>query len=160
MRITIASILLVLNVFAFAQHTLVLDKPGKRKRIHYKNGDMIHLKLYNGMRFSGRIWAIQEGSIFVEQDQVLIKDIKAILDPDKRSFHRSVAYKALTGAAVSVVFSMANNVFNEERGPVLGQDGTNVTLFFLTVGAIFLPMQNKKYRQGKWRFRCMDLRPG
>lgn len=160
MRLLLASTLLFFHFFALAQNTLVLDKPGKRKRIKYNSGDVIYLKLNDGSRFAGRISAIGAKSIFIDEEQLLISEIEKLYDPDKRKFHRSTAYKAFSAAAVAIVFSTANNVFNEEKGPVLDQAGTNVTLFFLAVGAIFLPMQSKKYKIGSWRIRSMDLRPG
>ena len=138
----------------------MLDRPGKPKRIKYISGDVIYLKTNDRSRFSGRISSISKKSIFIGKDQILLSEITKLYDPDKRKFHRSTAYKAFSAAAVAIIFSAANNVFNEEKGPVLDQAGTNVTLFFLAVGAIFLPMQSKKYKIGPWRIRSMDLRPG
>lgn len=63
---------------AVAQYTLVLDKPGRVKRLHYNSGDFIFVKLNNGEKVEGRIGKLDSARFVINERIIQVADIDKV----------------------------------------------------------------------------------
>ena len=77
-KTTVLLLLCLLCGTAFGQHTLVLDKPGRIKRLHYNAGDPLYVKLQNGQKVEGMISKIDSGKIVINEYLVHVTEIDKV----------------------------------------------------------------------------------
>lgn len=77
-NITVTLLLCLLCGTAMGQHTLVLDKPGRIKRLHYNVGDPLYVKLQNGQKVEGMISKIDSGKIVINEYLIHVTEIDKV----------------------------------------------------------------------------------
>ena len=149
-------ILTFLSVATFAQLDpfLLLEKPGKGKRIRYFVGDEIEFKKWDEKDFyKGRIVQFSDTSFFVD-DMVEIKlnEVEALADRSGVPKVRSITRNAFLVIPVIFLFSAANNTFNTGDTPIISEEVYPVSAVFAGIGLLGLLYKGKRYRlKNKWR---------
>ncbi len=153
---------LLLAVFTVAsngygQHVLALDKKGKKKRVHFRRGDDIKVKLDDGSKLHGQITSITDTSFFINDNEVMLHTV-AVVYRKRSPIFPLVGGFFLTGAAVLMGVNLINSVINDNDP--LDTGVWIVSGSAAAVGGLLLLLSEKRhkvYQNGT--FRSLDVTP-
>lgn len=161
MRIELRSLICLLLLFfttiaTFAQLEpfLLLEKPGKGKRIRYFVGDEIEFKKWDEKEFfKGTIVELSDTSFFVnDMIEIKLNEVEALADRSSVEGVRSITNRAFLVIPVIFLFSAANNTFNTGDNPIISEEVYPVSAVFAGIGLLGLLYKGKRYRlKNKWR---------
>lgn len=140
--------------FAQLEPFLLLEKPGKGKRIRYYIGDEIEFKKWDEKDFyKGTIMQFSDSSFFVDKMvEVKLSEVEALADRSSVEGVRKITNKSFLVIPAIFLFSIADNTFNTGNNPVVGEEVYPVSAFFASVGLLGLLYKGRRYRlKNKWR---------
>lgn len=139
---------------------LLLEKPGKGKRIRYYKGDEIEFKKWDEKDFrKSVIVEFTDTSFFVdEMMEIKLREVEALADRSSVPRVRKVTRNAFLVIPVFFLFSAANNTFNTGERPIISQEVYPLSAVFAGIGALGLLYKGRRYRlKNKWRIIVVRL---
>ncbi len=148
--------LLFISVDSFAQLEpfLLLEKPGKGKRIRYFVGDEIEFKKWDEKQFfKGTIVELSDSSFFVnDMIEIKLNEVEALADRSSVEGVRKITTKSFLVIPAIFLFSIADNTFNTGEYPLVSEEVYPVSAVFAGIGILGLLYKGKRYRlKNKWR---------
>lgn len=138
---------------AVAQKILVLDKPGRVKRLRYFVGDKIQIITSDNSRISGEISVIGDSTITIEENKVVLSEISAVVK--KRRFFSFTGTLLSTagvffGSIYLVNVAIDKDTKLDENAYVLGG--------VLVSGVVLSLFKEKKFKvKDKGRLKILDV---
>lgn len=141
----------------YAQNLLIVDHPGKSKRLRFRSGNTIHLIHGKHGLLSGEIISIRDSSLIVDHVSIGLNDIEGVI------FNRRLVGTLSSFLKASGVAYIGLDIFNA----AVNGDKPIVSLYTLApplavIGGGYLlgAFAQKKYlRSAKYRFRILDTSP-
>jgi len=143
-----------LTTFAQLDPFLLLEKPGKGKRIRYYLGDEIEFKKWDEDDFyKGAIVHFSDSSFFVDDMvEIKLREVEALADRSSVEGVRRLTTRAFLVIPTIFLFSAANNIFNTGDTPVISEEVYPVAAVFAGIGALGFLYKGRRYRlKNKWR---------
>jgi len=140
--------------FAQLEPFLLLEKPGKGKRIRYFIGDEIEFKKWDEKDFyKGTIVQFTDSSFYVDKMvEIKLREVEALADRSSVEGVRKITNKSFLVIPAIFLFSIADNTFNTGNNPVVSEEVYPVSAFFAGIGLLGLLYKGKRYRlKNKWR---------
>lgn len=145
--------LFVLFVFdVSAQHTLVLDKPGRIKRLHYDRGDSIMVKFHSGEKIKGMITDIDSGYFYFGSRKIAVEEVKKVYK--ERQLAASFAPFVFVGGLIYGTSYLFNGWVFGDGNPVKRKSFYYPTSGALAGGGLLKFLSYRRYRIG----RCCTLK--
>ena len=139
---------------------LLLEKPGKKKRIRYYIGDEIEFKLKDEKNFhKGTIVQFSDTSFYVNDfAEIPLRTVDALADRSKVKGIRAMAINTLYVIPVFFVLSAANNIFNTGDTPIVDEEVYPLSAVFLGIAGAGFLYKGKRYRlKNRWRIIMVRL---
>ena len=138
-----------------AQKILILDKPGKIKRMRYNIGYPIQLKsISNQLVYDGILTNMYDSCVVVNGKEILFEDIETVYK--SRRFFPKASYITRTVGVGYVCLEFVNNLINSRKlmdGQTLAFGGSLVATSYL-----FDWLKVRRFRVCKaWRLRIIEL---
>jgi len=146
--------LAAIATFAQLDPFLLLEKPGKGKRIRYFIGNEIEFKKYDEKDFyKGTIVQFSDSSFFVnDMIEIKLREVQALADRSSVEGVRRITSKSFLVIPAIFLFSAADNIFNTGENPVISEEVYPVSAVFAGIGLLGLLYKGKRYRlKNKWR---------
>jgi len=145
---------LTATTFAQLDPFLLLEKPGKGKRIRYFVGDEIEFKKWDEKQFfKGTIVEFSDSSFFVnDMTEVKLHEVEALADRSSVEGVRRITTKSFLVIPAIFLFSIADNTFNTGEYPLVSEEVYPVSAVFAGIGILGLLYKGRRYRlKNKWR---------
>jgi len=139
---------------------LLLEKPGKKKRIRYYVGDEIEFKLKGESNFNkGTIVQFSDTSFYVNAYvEVPLRKVEALADRSKVPGVRAMALNTLYVIPVFFVISAGNTLFNTGDTPIVDKEVYPLSAVFLGISGAGYLYKGKRYRlKNSWRIIMVRL---
>lgn len=136
---------------------LIIDKPGRVKRIRFYEGDLIHLKLKSKELVFGEITTLKDSSFFVGLKNIKLSDVYSIQN-SKGNYGLRVLSKIMLPAGLMYLgIDSFNRLINEE-GPIFREETLILSSSFLGVFFISNAISNRQLKINKKRsIRILDI---
>lgn len=118
LRLNFFLLLLLLSFDSFCQHQkyLVLDKPGRVKRIRFYVGDEINFKLKGeNIKYKDIITAITDSTIYIRGTHIKLSEIKSIIITSENGLLNSAIYTLPRAGAVYFIADTFNSWFSRDQ---------------------------------------------
>jgi hypothetical protein len=150
-------ILLLFSLQLKSQKILALDKPGKVKRIRYYEGDVISLKTDSGIWVRGEINRLLDSSLFIDNQQIHLSDIKSVQKTQKGFGWRLLAKVCINAASGYFLIDTSNRLINGDQ-PMVHEGTIKASGIMYGVFFISSTIGNRKYRINKNRtLKIIDI---
>lgn len=140
-----------------AQLILVHEHENPKKRDRYFVGSPLTYVHKNGIRFSGYLESIQDSSIILSGEEVLLSEIKTIL-----YYRRGIQFLSnlsLTGAVFYVGLDFTNALLSRSK-PLIGPEVLPIGVALAGSGLILRSFRyNRRKVSDKRRLRVLDTSP-
>lgn len=137
---------------AVAQYTLVLDKPGRVKRLHYNSGDFIFVKLNNGEKVEGRIGKLDSARFVINERIIQVADIDKVYK-ERYMFSILGPFIFVGGFVYGGSYVLNDYTFGERR-PFSRRSFIYPTVGLVSSGALMRFLAYRRYKIG----RCCDVK--
>ncbi len=130
---------------------LALDKPGAVKRLRFRPGDEIAIKLRGDRRvYRDVIMNVTDTALIIRQTVVPLRDIRAIVVYREGGLARAALTKLPIAGMLYLLASTYNPVFRRER-PDYDWNNVKVSGIIAGSGLLMLPLLKKTYRINNFR---------
>jgi len=130
---------------------LVLDKPGKVKRLRFRPGDEISIKLKDDRReYQDVITHVTDTSIMIMSTDVPLRNIRAIVVRREAGLARAAAYLLPRAGLLYILAATFNPVFRRESPDY---DWSHVKVGAVIGGSalLLIPLLKRTYRTNSFR---------
>ena len=135
-----------------AQHILVLDKGGRIKRLRYRPGDTLLVKLHSGEKVRNMITRIDSGSFTLGARKISVEDVKKVYK--RRYFFDKYWPYAIQGGLYYAGFYVLNTYLFGTGHPFTNPGFYIPTASLFVAAGIMNWLSHRRYRIG----RCCNLK--
>jgi len=156
-RLTIILVSILSTKFSTAQKILWLENRHIAKRIKYVVGDHMSFVTKSGLYFNDLLVRINDSSLQLNKETVLIEDIDYVFKTQRGATWRSMSNVAAQAGLLFFSVDAFNRTINQEY-PIIRNGNLVVTSSFLISSALFYKLGTRRYRLNKkWRLRVIDI---
>ena len=161
LRVTFIFILLfsVFSQVLHAQRTLGLDKSGKKKRIHFYEGQRLKVKLITNEKVGGTLDAIYDSSFVIEGRKISLNEVATVYS--ERGVFKYLGGAFMAGGALYLGIDVVNNLINyNSREYVISQNTLLYSGTAIAVGGVLFYFGTRRTQvYGKNTFRVFNTTP-